>query len=1126
MVANVRQVVLAIFVALFCMNAHATHYSGGEIYYECLGNNEYELTFVIYRDCAGIQLDPQVTVDIDSPCDNFQLTLNTPNGVEVSQLCDLELPNSSCNGGNLPGIEQYVYTAMVTLPPCDSWTISWAENYRNGAIVNLQDPDSQPMYLHAILDNTVDNCNNSPQFTNIASPYVCLNYPMNYSYGVFDTDADSLTYTLIDAMTNGGAPIPYVAPYTGLEPITGMVLDPNTGLLSFTPVLAGNWVVVVQVDQYNDQGELIGSVIRDMQFIAYPCTNIPPDPTTGSISNLSGEAVLLGPNEVQVCESGSFCYDFTISDVNPNNILDATTNIQQNLPGATFSFTGTNPITCTVCWSAGPGTAGFFPFIVTVDDGACPIPGFQTYVYSVQVLEGLFTDIQTVDESCAGNDDGSATVTVTAGTGPYIYDWDNGNNTSSITAGAGTYTLTVTDANGCVATPLYATIDAAAQPSEADAGSDLIACMGTNGVALQGSVVNAPNGTWSGGAGTFSGAWPNVSYTPNAAEFANGTVDLVLTSNGAPGCPLDTDTATVQLSNAFINTQVSATDVLCNGQASGSAMFTPAGGGLTYLWDDQAQQTTAVAGNLVAGTYNLMVTDQLGCDSSYTATINEPAPIVVDVLVAEPLCNGQNNGTATATVTGGTPAYSYQWGSNAGGQNMPIAGNLGEGTYVVTVLDANGCTEQGTAVLTSPDPIVLTASVPDTVCVGQPVTLTASAIGGTGALNIEWAGIGSGSPITHSFSGPETVVVTVTDANGCPGANQNFQVNVLDLNNGFLSAYGDTTVCNGGNAIVGANLQNYPGTVYYNWPQLGLSGPGPFTVPVLIGQTVTVNVTDVCGTQLSDQVTLDLEVAPTFALPPVIAEGCAPLTVQFPNLNLPGALTYEWQLGDGNTSIDPTPLHTYSAGTYVAALTVATPAGCTSTNTSGGQIFAYAPPIAAFMADPATTTIDDPNISFTDLSTGNIIQYDWDFGDGAWSDLQNPAHTYGNIGIYPVDLWVRDANGCVDSVKHNVEITPVYDITIPNVFTPDPNGGGGGYWDPENLDNDVFYAFLEYVEEYQMRIYNRWGELIFESDDAAYGWDGTYRGNMSPQDAYVYKLWVKFIDGKEMERKGDITLLR
>ena len=113
-----------VFCLLIATTARATHISGGEIYYECLGNNQYRITLVVYRDCAGINLDSSYPLDIESPCGDQTMTVSTPGGVEISQLCNLDLPNSTCNGGNLPGIQQFIYTGTVTLPPCDSWTIS------------------------------------------------------------------------------------------------------------------------------------------------------------------------------------------------------------------------------------------------------------------------------------------------------------------------------------------------------------------------------------------------------------------------------------------------------------------------------------------------------------------------------------------------------------------------------------------------------------------------------------------------------------------------------------------------------------------------------------------------------------------------------------------------------------------------------------------------------------------------------------------------------------------------------------------------------------------------------------------------------------------------------------------
>src|SRR5690606_28907955 len=122
---------------ILAVPASATHISGGEIYYECLGGDQYRITLVVYRDCAGINLNSSYTLNVNSPCDDKTMTVSTPGGTEISQLCDLELPNSTCNGGNLPGIQQFIYTGTVSLPPCDHWTISWTEQWRNGAIANL-----------------------------------------------------------------------------------------------------------------------------------------------------------------------------------------------------------------------------------------------------------------------------------------------------------------------------------------------------------------------------------------------------------------------------------------------------------------------------------------------------------------------------------------------------------------------------------------------------------------------------------------------------------------------------------------------------------------------------------------------------------------------------------------------------------------------------------------------------------------------------------------------------------------------------------------------------------------------------------------------------------------------------
>lgn len=1346
----------------FCGAAHATHMSGGEIYWECIGPNQYRIRLVVYRDCAGINVNPSYNLELSSPCGEQTLTVTTPGGVEISQLCDLELPNSTCNNGNLPGIEQYIYSGTVTLPPCDSWSIRWTNIYRNDAIVNLTNPGDREMFIESIMNTAEAPCNDSPVFTNTAIPYVCLGYPVSYSYGVVDAEADSMSYALIDARMLGGADIPYVAGYSGAEPIPGLTLDPVTGLINFTLSLAGNWVVVVQVTQYDEDGNVTGIIMRDMQFVAYPCSNIPPDAATGLVTNTSGAAWQTGPRAVTVCESGDFCFDMVISDPNASNILDAFSNIAQNLPGATFSFTGTNPITATVCWTAQAGTQGFYPFIVNVNDGACPIPAFQTYVYSVTVLPGLHATLNVTDEGCQGSGNGSITTTVTAGTAPFTYAWDHGADTPDITAGAGTYTVVISDDNGCVSAPLSGTIGSAGLPNIADAGPDLVGCAGAFPVALNGSVQNATGGSWTGGSGSFAGNWPAITYMPGTADLSNGGVDLILTTTGNTACPPDADTVHIALPNSFIGASVTGTDLLCHNDNEGQAVFAPEADGLSYAWNDPAGQTTAVATDLAAGDYTVTVTDAFGCDTTMTVTIDQPDELVVGDIavtdepcaggndgtaiavanggtaphvftwstghigatltagagtytvtvtdangcagtggeatitalgqpnaadagadlvacmgdypitvtgvvtnatggtwsggqgtlagsglsanytpttaeviagsvqlvltttgnttcpadadtvtitlsnsfldahlvttpvpcngtangtitavpangaftyawndpaaqssptatglmagsyavtitddlgcdttmmatVTEPTtlaiastastdatCAGQANGTATITIAGGTPSYAVGWSNGMTGANLT---GLVQGTYIATVTDANGCTVQATAVVAQPDPITLVAQAPDTVCVNAVVELSALASGGNGGYLYNWGGLGFSGTIQAAFATSQIVTVTVTDQLGCTGPVVQLPITVLDLAQADLITYGDTAVCPGGSATVGASLSGYPGTYTIEWPGLGTNGPGPFIVPITQDQTIAVVVTDACNNTLNGAIVLDLETPPTFTLPPVIAEGCAPLTVQMPDLAL-GNVSFLWQLGNGSTSVQASPQVTYPAGTFSVSLTVSTPLGCTSSSASAGQVIAHAPPTADFGATPWTTDIDNALVQFNEACSNGITSFSWTFGDGGTSGAADPAHTFTEVGTFDVELFVTDGNGCTASATHPVIITPVYDITIPTAFTPNTNGGGGGTWVTGDLSNDVFYPFVRFVEDFRMRVFNRWGELIFESTDLSIGWDGYYRGQISPQDVYVVQTWFRFVDGKEIQKLTDLTLLR
>lgn len=285
-------------------------------------------------------------------------------------------------------MEEYIYTGTITLTPCADWVISWDDCCRNAAITNLVSPSSYGTTLRTTLNSITAPCDNSPEFTAQPIPYVCLNQLVVYTWGVIEQDGDSLTYSLISAINENGNAMTYVSPYSASNPINGITINNSTGQITFTPTSIGDFVVVVQVNQYDSVGNLIGTSVRDIEFVVQNCSNQIPPANQGYISGLTGTANQTGNYSLELCDGGSFNFSVSISDPDAGDTVNLTSNIATELPGATFNTTAGNPATATVSWTASGGTAFFNNFTIFADDGACPIPGIQSFVYSVTVIPG------------------------------------------------------------------------------------------------------------------------------------------------------------------------------------------------------------------------------------------------------------------------------------------------------------------------------------------------------------------------------------------------------------------------------------------------------------------------------------------------------------------------------------------------------------------------------------------------------------------------------------------------------------------------------------------------------------------------------------------------------------------
>lgn len=253
--------------------------------------------------------------------------------------------------------------------------------------------------------------------------------------------------------------------------------------------------------------------------------------------------------------------------------------------------------------------------------------------------------------------------------------------------------------------------------------------------------------------------------------------------------------------------------------------------------------------------------------------------------------------------------------------------------------------------------------------------------------------------------------------------------------------------------------------------------------------------------------------------------GCSPLAVNFRNLSEDATSVY-WNFGDGGNSDESDPSYVFDeAGEFLVTLRVLGKDGLEYIRQQ--QVRVYETPRALFEFDEDVKPAANQPIYFYNYSRGGD-HYEWDFGDNHSSSLQDPVHFYQGPGNYHVQLKVWTDHQCQDSlVIYNAFTTHEQPIKAPNAFTPNLNGPTGGYYDIHDINNTVFHPVIEgALQEYQLRVFNRSGMLLFESHEINIGWDGYYQEQLMRQDVYIWKLRGKFSNGKTFVESGDVTLIK
>lgn len=582
----------------------------------------------------------------------------------------------------------------------------------------------------------------------------------------------------------------------------------------------------------------------------------------------------------------------------------------------------------------------------------------------------------------------------------------------------------------------------------------------------------------------------------------------------------------------FVNLSTGASSYLWTfGDGGGSVAIGPA-----HVYNHQGLADTLFHPVLIA-------TSTFGCSDTATAQVRvHPAPIAQ--FTADPA-----TGCAPATMSFqdlSIGAASMHWQFGDGTFQLSAPGDIDHSytnataapvQYPVTLIAATafGCQDTAIAPVTIYPEVHAHFQLPAEACSPAIISLTDESTGGGLAMWDMGDGVVLvGHDITHTYVNPgnadiiRTVTLTVTSPYGCsqevqhdivihplPDASflatpfgQTFPDATITLNNTTANGQWDYAWSMGDGTS--STLEDPPAHTYATW--------GSYTILLTVS-------TGLCTDTASQQVVID----PPLPTASFIGsgEGCAPLTVAFTNTSLLG-LGYQWQFGDGATSIAEHPVHAYHApGTYTVTLTAFGMDGGVSTMVKVDSVVVHPSAMAFFSLQPAEVVAPTQPL-FTYNHSTNASSYVWDFGDGSFSNEVNPVHYYQQPGTFDVSLIANNAWNCPDTFSLPGAVSSIAggEIIFPNAFTPGNTGPTDGVYDPNSYDNDIFHPLSKGVEEYRFQVFNRWGELLFETDDIRKGWDGYYRGSLSKQDVYVWKAYARFVTGEEKRLSGDLTLLR
>jgi gliding motility-associated-like protein len=731
-----------------------------------------------------------------------------------------------------------------------------------------------------------------------------------------------------------------------------------------------------------------------------------------------------------------------------------------------------------------------------------------TQVIIIDAVTPVFTLSYTDPTECAAND-GTITISGLLPNTNYDFSYNGGAIIPIVSDGTGEYILTglgagsytnfVVAAGGCP--DCFSTDNTVLNlvdpnPPAIDAGPNQTVCDGDQ-VTVVAINPDGANITWD------NGVVDGTPFTPGV-----GTTTYTVTAD-LNNC-ISTDQMDVTV-NPLPTIGAGADQTVCDGDLITLVANNPDGANIT--WDNGV--TDGVPFTQVVGTTTYTVTaDLLGCINTdeVDVTVN-PNPTYTLTYTDPTECGGTDG---TITISGLDANENYEYTYNGGGVNPAVSNGNGEivitglsaGSYTNFTVTLNGCTTTDNTVLNLVDPNApfIDAGPDQTICDGDQVTLVAI---NPDDANITWDnGVVDGTPFTP---GVGTITYTVTaDLDGCISTDQ-VVVTVTPLP--VVNAGNDIEVCEGESIILSAS-----GADTYIWSN-GVPNNSSFE-PTTSGAISVIG--EVNGCTNFDSLYITVNPLSPVVFSSDVSVGCIPLTVEFSN-DTPGTFSScTWQFSNGETinSCTDFQYEFTEPGCYDVTLTIETQEGCVSQATQSNMICVDDYPVADFFVTPDQLTNISNTAYFNNTSSG-ATEYFWSFGpDEGTSTETNPNYSYGESeGVYEAMLIAYSQFGCSDTVFKNVEVVEDLIFWVPNSFTPDDNKYNESF-------KPVFHSGFDPFD-YNLLIFNRWGEVLFESNNAEFGWNGTYDGEIVKDGTYVWKIEfkTKYTD-ERVVKVGHVNLLR